>query len=67
MTYLERIGRHLGLGGRPHRMSSDLGRWPQLPAPCKEPPPEPSDEQTNDTLPMIHLDDAESQDRAAPT
>jgi hypothetical protein len=67
MTYLERIGRHLGLGGRPGGMPSDLDRRPQLPVPCNEPPPETSDEQTNDTLPMIHLDDAESPDRAAPT
>jgi hypothetical protein len=63
MSYFERIGGHrLWPGGRAHRPPSDptLDRHSELATRRTEPPSEALDEQTNDTLPMVHPEDTEA-------
>jgi hypothetical protein len=62
MSYFERIGAHrLWPGGRAHRPPSSptLDRQSGPATRRTEPPSEALDEQTNDTLPMVHLEDTE--------
>ena len=59
MRYFGRVGRNLGFGGTPNEAPSNPKPHcrSELPAPSEEALPEAPDEQTADTLPMIHLDD----------